>query len=837
MEPKRLLLLVLLACSSITSYSHADTITVDGVTEEVLQDPNATPFLNGEPNHMDAYCGLNEAISAANGNQDYSGCELVAGGEDHVIVLPAGEVKAAEMMAITSNIRIVGEGTSETTIVADPGAGFWVQSLGGNSPGFVLQNLTITTPTPAGCVRVGAGTLYATNVHLEGCSDALYTYPNTSAELVNSSIANSTQHAVFNLGSVALSSCLVEDSLGLGISNDGVMVVQDSLVRDNQDSGVFNTGVFQLEDSVVQYNQNSGIRNDGGSVLLLSSTVSDNTTQNGGAGLFNSGGCLDLRDSLIDNNTCQGACDGGGVLTTDGGVCAGLQVPAALQVMATVISNNTAQRGGGIALLADGGTSGQLWMERTSVIRNGADGEGGGLFSDGQFNMFSSTFSANTSQTYGGGIYQQGSGEVHFRDNTVVDNSAAIDGGGFYAANGSNSYISRSIIANNWAPAGAGVDLNLDAPQSSGLTWGSSLLISNSAGLSIGNFGENPTPHLANPIVVADPELGPLTQVNGLWVHFPLPGSPVIDGLAATTDTDAFGRTRNFDGDNNGTQLADFGAVEYDPATDGNTTTQTVQLLPDPTFESGTAGWNGSWGTNISATSEQAESGNLSLRIGGRDIGTWQGAEFNLLGEVEPGDLLEVEASLRISGDPSEPVQITRRSVCAGSTGPAYQEVATGTATDQGWVTLSGTLIVPACELEELVVYVEGPRTGVVMYVDNTTVSAQRVVVNPEPSTYITGSYNVQTDWGSGYCVDLFVTNNQSEPTTAWVATLNLNGTVLTGAWNLDTSASTGEIAITPAQAWNSVIAPGQTLAVGGFCANRAGGSSLPADLSVAGLF
>ncbi len=114
------------------------------------------------------------------------------------------------------------------------------------------------------------------------------------------------------------------------------------------------------------------------------------------------------------------------------------------------------------------------------------------------------------------------------------------------------------------------------------------------------------------------------------------------------------------------------------------------QLVSNQGFESNTNGWVGSAGTSISAATGAAHSGTRSLRITNRNTGSWQGAEYNLLGLAAPGETLATSLWARVSGDPSEPVLFTLRSTCQGGA-TVYTNVASSTATDTGWVQLKET--------------------------------------------------------------------------------------------------------------------------------------------------
>ena len=52
------------------------------------------------------------------------------------------------------------------------------------------------------------------------------------------------------------------------------------------------------------------------------------------------------------------------------------------------------------------------------------------------------------------------------------------------------------------------------------------------------------------------------------------------------------------------------------------------------------------------------------------------------------------------------------------------------TATNTGWVQLNGSVVVPSCTLTELTVYAEGPRTTVVLYIDDVSVTHEIVHCN-----------------------------------------------------------------------------------------------------------
>jgi len=234
-----------------------------------------------------------------------------------------------------------------------------------------------------------------------------------------------------------------------------------------------------------------------------------------------------------------------------------------------------------------------------------------------------------------------------------------------------------------------------------------------------------------------------------------------------------------------------------------------------------------STGDTIATSTVQKHGGARSLRISNRNTATWQGAIYSLLSLAAPGDTLTASLWARVEGDPSEPVFFTQRTVCQGGS-PVFTRIAEATATDTGWVQLNGSVVVPTCTLTELTVYAEGPRTTVVLYIDDVSVT-HPIVHCVGTNGPLNGSLVVTTDWGTGYCVELRITNPNSSPTTDWSASFNTNGTTIYDAWNVNRTASTGSVTMTPNQPWARVIPAGGTSNSLGFCANRpAGNHALP---------
>lgn len=275
-------------------------------------------------------------------------------------------------------------------------------------------------------------------------------------------------------------------------------------------------------------------------------------------------------------------------------------------------------------------------------------------------------------------------------------------------------------------------------------------------------------------------------------------------------------------------RVNDFGILQ-EPAPCSCTASQ-EELVTNQDFEGGAFAWN-ALGSSISTSTQQAHTGSSSLRIANRS-NAWSGAEYNLLGLAEPGETLETSVWMRVEGDPNEPVVFTMRWICQGVPVDWFR-ITERTATDQNWVELAGTVQVPDCPLQELVMYAEGPRPGVVLYIDDVSIVSTSLTCGGGGGTQLTGQFIPTNDWGNGYCGEVVFTNTTSETINDWSATFNMNGTSIdpTNYWNIETTGFSGEVTISPIHPWGMVVQPGASIYSHGFCAQRPpGNNSLPSN-------
>jgi hypothetical protein len=214
--------------------------------------------------------------------------------------------------------------------------------------------------------------------------------------------------------------------------------------------------------------------------------------------------------------------------------------------------NIAAEEGGGAYLF--GYTSDQMLLENSYFINNkavGKDASGGGVHQgNSDLTVINSFFGNNTATSHGGGLWADNV-EIFNISNTTFSGNWAGKVGGAMLLDRRDSFstnIANSTFANNIAEGYAGAIGVFKDPVKSPITVKNSIFDRNTAknphktrqqtGWELINGGNNIqfppklTPDWAKDsnatanITIADPLLGPLQYINGLFVRLPLPGSP-----------------------------------------------------------------------------------------------------------------------------------------------------------------------------------------------------------------------------------------------------------------------------------------------------------------------
>ena len=201
-----------------------------------------------------------------------------------------------------------------------------------------------------------------------------------------------------------------------------------------------------------------------------------------GGGVLKQSGTLLIKDSLIDRNQ---AFDGGGIYTPSGGVrversrivgntaVLGGGIFGAVALSRTTVAGNQARSldvfpgiasGGGIYVHSFfGGVSSRLSLTRSRVLENHSDGDGGGVFSNGEtVRVTKSTIADNSAGVppglhAGGGIFSF-DGRALIAGSTISGNRSDFNGGGIANLNSELTLTDSTVAGNQAASYGGGID-------------------------------------------------------------------------------------------------------------------------------------------------------------------------------------------------------------------------------------------------------------------------------------------------------------------------------------------------------------------------------------------
>lgn len=182
--------------------------------------------------------------------------------------------------------------------------------------------------------------------------------------------------------------------------------------------------------------------------LTIDNCTFDNNYAQGGGGAIANDLVLTITNSWLTNNKATIGSDGGAIRCGANGNCV-------TTVEGTVIQDNLANKGGGIAVLA----AAQLYVTGSQISYNSATGgEGGGLYSSGATVEITgdTTFEGNSAD-YGGGVYNSG-GTTTLSYVTFESNIANYWGGAIWAKIYSTTNISYCTFSGNMAQVEDGGD-------------------------------------------------------------------------------------------------------------------------------------------------------------------------------------------------------------------------------------------------------------------------------------------------------------------------------------------------------------------------------------------
>ena len=356
--------------------------------------------------------------------------------------------------------------------------------------------------------------------------------PGAASLDVNGQNANAI-FVILGAGGVGISGLTVSNgsgSSGGAIRNEGMLTITNSTVSGStatQGGGIYNTGVLTLTNVTVTGNMASyvgGIDNQVGTVFVVDSTVSGNTSVSSDGGGIRNIGTATITDSTISGNT---AGTFGGGLDNVGG---------SMKVARSTVSGNTAgDRAGGIINLGHA----RMTIDSSTITGNtsngGGGGGGGGIQNDGTgdgssppavLTIVNSTIANNSTPNNGGGVdtFDLDSSPsitptTTIMSSTVAGNNAGGAGGGLNEYQGSYA-IQNSVIADNTAGT-TNPDCSNAQPNSPPFGSEGYNLIGDTTGCTgFTGIGD---------LVAVNPLLGFLAQNGGPTETFGLlPGSPAL---------------------------------------------------------------------------------------------------------------------------------------------------------------------------------------------------------------------------------------------------------------------------------------------------------------------
>jgi endo-1,4-beta-xylanase len=152
-----------------------------------------------------------------------------------------------------------------------------------------------------------------------------------------------------------------------------------------------------------------------------------------------------------------------------------------------------------------------------------------------------------------------------------------------------------------------------------------------------------------------------------------------------------------------------------------------TNLIIDGGFEgSSLSGWQSWNGSTLSITSDRVYTGSQSLLATDRPNSA-QYAVYNLTAMVQPGTAYSVSAQALHTGPTSDTLRLAAKVECASppeghNTYPWLHNV--DAVVPNTWTELSGTLIIPDCDIVDVAIFFEGSTAGTDVYLDAVSVLA-----------------------------------------------------------------------------------------------------------------
>jgi prepilin-type N-terminal cleavage/methylation domain-containing protein len=104
---------------------------------------------------------------------------------------------------------------------------------------------------------------------------------------------------------------------------------------------------------------------------------------------------------------------------------------------------------------------------------------------------------------------------------------------------------------------------------------------------------------------------------------------------------------------------------------------------------------------------------------------------------------------------------------------------------------------------------------------------------SPTPAAVLEVTFDFTSEWGSGYCVDILITNTGNATASTWFLTFDPHDSTLTSTFGGNFTTNGPYYEVTPLS-YNAEIVPGATMSDTGYCANKTGSNFTPTLVSIA---
>jgi hypothetical protein len=280
-------------------------------------------------------------------------------------------------------------------------------------------------------------------------------------------------------------------------NGDSILGLIGMTITNGSYFGIYGGGcIYSYGDVIAEY-----------AVLSNCSLGATGTDDAYGGAIYARGGVETLYSTIKDSSATSPQGNSGG-----GAIWANYALVLASTITGNTVSGDGSHyaRGGGVAVLGD------IQVGYSLISDNTAD-SGGGVFMFGAGDSLlisDSTITGNHARGAAGGVYTKYR-PATIRNSTITQNTAVFDfGAGVYTAAGID--LESTIVAGNTSNDGLRTS-DIAGPASATVTGANNLVIDSTLALPADT-------------IAADPMLGPLQDNGGrTWTHALLPGSPAID--------------------------------------------------------------------------------------------------------------------------------------------------------------------------------------------------------------------------------------------------------------------------------------------------------------------